>query len=255
MWLRPFSNQGKELMESNGDHETDIQVQADRRFKAIRILVPVPIAILAGLYWGHEGVRGTLDTGVVLLIAADVEGLRIWGEALGVWAPLATLLLMVIQALAAPIPVVLITVLNNLLFGPMVGAVWSILSATVAAVLCFGIARRFGTPLVTRLVPDRVITRTERFMDSHGATTILAARLLPVVPFDPISYVAGLTHMRLWTFVWATALGQIPAGFAYSYLGQEIGDPMRLLLLGVCAFGVLMLIGWSFRKVMRDSDD
>ena len=197
----------------------------------------------------------TLDTGLVLLIAAVVEGLRVWGEALGAWAPLATVLLMVIQALAAPIPAILITLLNSLLFGPFVGAIWSILSATLAAVICFGIARRFGTPLVARLVPDRLITRTERFMDSHGATTILAARLLPVVPFDPISYVAGLTRLRLWTFVWATALGQIPAGFAYSYLGQEIGDPKRLLLLGVSAFGILMLIGWSFRKVMRDSDD
>jgi hypothetical protein len=39
-----------------------------------------------------------------LLIAAVVEGLRVWGEALGAWAPLATVLLMVIQALAAPIP-------------------------------------------------------------------------------------------------------------------------------------------------------
>lgn len=239
-------------MDSNEEKEVDSQVQADRRFKVIRILVPIPIAILAGLYWSHEGVREVLDTGLALLLTADVEGLRVWGDSLGLWAPLATLLLMVIQALAAPIPAVLITVLNSLLFGPFVGAIWSILSATVAAVLCFLIARGYGVPVVSRLVSDRVMTRTERFMDSHGAAAILAARLLPVVPFDPVSYVAGLTHMRLWTFVWATVIGQIPAGFAYSYLGQEIGDPARLLLLGVCAFGVLLLIGWSFRRVTRE---
>ena len=71
-------------MESNTKQDTDIHVQPDRSFKAIRILLPLPIVILAGLYWGHEGVRVTLDTGLVLLIAAVVEG---YGFGVKLWVP------------------------------------------------------------------------------------------------------------------------------------------------------------------------
>ena len=215
--------------------------------------MPVPFAILLGVYFASEGFRVTVDEGMHLLVMADVAGLRVWGASLGIWAPFATLLLMVIQALAAPIPAILITWVNSLLFGPFVGAIWSILSATGAATLCFLIARAYGAPMVTRLVSERVVARTERFMDSHGATAILAARLLPIVPFDPISYVAGLTRMRVWTFVWATAAGQIPAGFMYSYLGQEIDHPVRLPIFGVTGFAALLLIGLVFRRMTQEA--
>lgn len=240
------------------ENETQIErrktaSRADRQFMAIRFLVPIPLAVCVGFYLLDPNFHDLMNEGVRLLIAADIIGLRVWGEALGVWAPLGTFLLMVIQALAAPIPAILITWVNSLLLGPFIGAIWSIFSATGAATLCFLIARVYGARLVTRLVSERVVTRTERFMDTHGGTAILAARLLPIVPFDPISYVAGLTRMRMWTFVWATALGQIPAGFIYSYLGQEIGRPVRLLMFGLAGFIVLILIGWGFRKVAREA--
>jgi len=74
--------------------------------------------------------------------------------------------------------------------------------------------------------------------------------LLPFVPFDPISYVAGLVRMRFWPFFLATTVGQIPAGFAYSYLGQELDSPVRFALGGMAAFFVLGVVGWSARRVM-----
>ncbi|SVD20524.1 uncharacterized protein METZ01_LOCUS373378 [marine metagenome] len=47
-----------------------------------------------------------MDEGAHLLVAADVAGLREWEASLGMWAPFATLLLMVVQALAAPTPAI-----------------------------------------------------------------------------------------------------------------------------------------------------
>ena len=207
------------------------------------------LVLVAGLvcYLTFPTLRAQLSSGVALLLHGDLIGLRTWTAQFGPWAPLASLFLMIVQAMVAPIPAVLITGANGLLFGPLLGGLLSIVSATLAAAVCFLLARSFGAPFVSRLVPSTVLQRTNTFMTQHGTAAVLIARLLPVVPFDPISYVAGLTQMRLAAFCWATLVGQIPAGMTYAYLSQEIYRPGHLVVKGVGAFLGLLLFGWTVR--------
>ena len=160
------------------------------------------LVLVAGLvcYLTFPTLRAQLSSGVALLLHGDLIGLRTWTAQFGPWAPLASLFLMIVQAMVAPIPAVLITGANGLLFGPLLGGLLSIVSATLAAAVCFLLARSFGAPFVSRLVPSTVLQRTNTFMTQHGTAAVLIARLLPVMPFDPISYVAGLTQMRLAAF-------------------------------------------------------
>ena len=216
-----------------------------------RVLALLPFVLLAALYAFHGSFRVWLNEAFGLLVAGDLEGLEAWGRRQGPAAALATTLLMIAQALAAPIPAVLVTFTNSLLFGWVLGGILSIASATLAAGICFGLARLYGEPLVRRLVSEKSIARMGNFLDRHGASTVLAARLVPFVPFDPISYLAGLSPMRTWTFVWATFLGQIPAGMAYSYLGQQIGDPQRFMVAGAGLFLALVVLGLAARRVLR----
>lgn len=77
-----------------------------------------------------------------------------------------------------------------------------------------------------------------------------ARPLLPFVPFDPISYGAGLVRMPLWAFFWATLVGQFPAGMAYSYLAHQINSPRTLLVQGISVFCALILLGWCARRLL-----
>lgn len=221
----------------------------------IRIASLTPVALLLGLFVAHEPFRDTIRQGTEILISGDLEGLRDWGTSLGAWAPFATTVLMIVQALAAPIPAVLITATNSLLFGPFVGGVLSIVSANVAASVCYLMGRLFGEPVITRLVSRASLARADRFIDSHGATAVLVARLVPFVPFDPISYLAGVARMSHWKFFWATLLGQIPAGMTYSYLAQEINRPQRFVVLGIAAVGSLLLVGWALWRILLGRRD
>lgn len=222
--------------------------QSERALRTARWAAFLPLVAFGAAYLLSASLRSTLAEGTGLLLRGDLEGLRAWGASLGPWGPLATTLLMIVQAIAAPIPAVLVTWTNSLLFGPFWGGVLSIVSATLAAVLCFLLARAIGEPLVRRLVGESVWRKTNTFVERHGIQAILIARLVPVVPFDPISYVAGLSRMRLRTFAWATLVGQVPAGMTYSYLGQEIDEPARFVLFGLCAALALLLLGWTVRR-------
>lgn len=221
-----------------------------RKLWALRAASLAPLAAGIAAWFAVPEFREVCTRGFALLRAADVEGLRALGRELGAAAALFTTLLMIVQAIAAPLPAVVVTAANSLLFGPFAGACLSIASATLAALLCFALARAWGEPIVARLVAPARLARANAFVDEHGALAVLAARLFPFVPFDPISYVAGLSRMRATTFAWTTLVGQIPAGLAYSYLAQRIDRPRQLALLGGLTLLGLTVAGWLARRVL-----
>lgn len=233
--------------------------RARRRGWLIRAIAMAPILGFLVACAVSQELRGILQDGWDALRMGDGEALEAWARARGAWAPVATSVLMVIQALAAPIPAVLVTWTNALLFGWVWGGILSILSANLAAALCYAIGRGFGEPVVRVLVRDAAWERSERFLRRHGTSTVLVARLVPIVPFDPISYLAGVSGMRFAPFFWATLIGQIPAGMAYSWLGSQITEPQRFFLAGGSIFAALLVLGFAvrarLRRGMEDGED
>ena len=103
----------------------------------------------------------------------------------------------------------------------------------VGASLCFYIARILGRDVVVRLNSHAAVQQMERFFDRYGANAIVIARLLPFVPFDPVSYFAGLTSVKFWKFFVATGLGQLPATVVYSYAGGQLSGGAQAFMIGL----------------------
>ena len=79
-----------------------------------------------------------------------------------------------------------------------------------------------GREVVEKLTGKTVLDSMDGFFTRYGKHTILVCRLLPFVPFDPISYAAGLTSIRFRSFFIATGLGQLPATIVYSWAGSML---------------------------------
>lgn len=63
------------------------------------------------------------------------------------------------------------------------------------------IARVMGREVVEKLTGKTVLNSMDGFFTRYGKHTILVCRLLPFVPFDPVSYAAGLTSIRFRSFL------------------------------------------------------
>ncbi|STR97339.1 alkaline phosphatase [Klebsiella pneumoniae] len=72
--------------------------------------------------------------------------------------------------------------------------------------------------------------------------TILVCRLLPFVPFDPVSYAAGLTSLRFWPFMLATGVGQLPATIVYSWAGSLLTGGTFWLATGLSLLFALAVV-------------
>ncbi len=169
----------------------------------------------------------------------SIETAREYIAGYGALAPIVSALLMIFQSVIAPLPAFLLTIANGALFGFWWGMLLSWSSAMLGAALCFYITRWLGAKHITRIIRTSIVERTNLFFEKYGSYAILIARLIPVISFDAVSYVAGLTRMRFLGFWVATGIGQLPATVVYSYLGESISGNMKLLLWG---FGIAISI-------------
>lgn len=191
---------------------------------------------------------------VHILSSLDIDQVRSYILGFGVWAPLVSALLMVIQAVAAPLPAFIITFANAAIFGWWQGALLSWNSAMIAACLCFFLARWFGRGFVARLTSHFALGHVDQFFARHGQYTILIARLLPFMSFDLVSYGAGLTAMKFRHFVVATGVGQLPATLIYSYVGGMLTGSSRLAVTALLTlFAITVLIFFLKTAYSRQS--
>jgi uncharacterized membrane protein YdjX (TVP38/TMEM64 family) len=118
------------------------------------------------------------------------------------------------------------TFAGGVLFGGIVGGAAAVVAATLGATVIFLIARSaFGEHLARRAG-----LRAERLAQGFRADAfsyLLFLRLVPVFPFFLVNLVPALAGVRLRTFVTATALGILPAGFAFAHLGAGLDSVIR----------------------------
>lgn len=211
------------------------------------------VAIIIGSYYFVPGLKPEVDKAGALLAAVDIKGMKQYLISFGIWGPAVSMALMVLQALVAPLPAFVITFANAWIWGWLWGAVISWTGAMLGAVICFYLARWFGRPLVERLVGTKALAMSDRFFARYGKYTVLIARLIPVISFDLISYAGGLTNMKLWQFLWATGLGQLPATIVYSFLGENITGGARYGLMVFSGVAALLILSLVIKKKMESS--
>lgn len=197
------------------------------------------------LYYTADPVRQAVNQSIFIISMVNVPAAREYILSFGIWAPIVSFLLMILQSLLAPLPAFIITFANAGLFGWVKGAILSWTSAMAGAALCYAIARLYGRSLVEKLTSRNALKEVDVFFERYGKWAVLIARLLPFVSFDIVSYAAGLTAMGFWEFFWATGLGQLPATIIYSYVGDMLVGSVRtfvfaLLIIFALSAGVLM---------------
>jgi uncharacterized membrane protein YdjX (TVP38/TMEM64 family) len=221
--------------------------------RALRlILASVAIVAAMAILLIIPATREGIIKSVRILGSLDIEALKAYILSFGPWAAVASFALMILQSLAAPLPAFLITFANAALFGWVWGGILSWTSAMAGASLCFGIARLYGREVVVKFTGNKAIQATDQFFEKYGTNSVLIARLLPFMPFDIVSYAAGLTPMKFWPFFLATGIGQLPATIVYSWSGAMLTGGLKAVLYGLTALFVLAALTWSLKKWFTD---
>jgi uncharacterized membrane protein YdjX (TVP38/TMEM64 family) len=132
---------------------------------------------------------------------------------------------------------------------PIVVAGW-----LLSALATYAMGRYAGRPLLHRIAGEQRFRAAERTIERGGAPVLLAARLVPVIPFSLTGYVAGAAHVPLWRFSWTTVAGFLPMTAVVVLLGsrlEELSLTDPLLYLALAPIGLLLLAARPVARRLR----
>jgi uncharacterized membrane protein YdjX (TVP38/TMEM64 family) len=200
--------------------------------------------------------------GVVFLFGAQVLGFE--GEATverwlglasdGPWAlPAAVAAFALLAFLGVPQFVLIAAAV--VAFGAWAGFAYSWIGTMVSAVVGFAMGRIAGARTLESFSGDSV-KQFIGLVGRNGFWASLIVRLVPSAPFIVVNMAAGVTPMRLRSFLAGTGLGIVPKIALTAFAGNSIVQAMRgewaahlPLLAGIAA--VWLLIGWYARRWLK----
>ena len=149
-----------------------------------------------------------------------------------------------------PFPAEILAVCAGAVFGALVGSILIWVGAMIGALLAFGLARKLGRRLIEKILSEQNRKALDRWSSDQGALALLMSRFIPLIAFNLINYAAGLTNIRVWTFIWTTGLGIIPVTVLSAYLGAQMKNLEWGTLLVLSGLGIFVI--WIGSKVARN---
>jgi uncharacterized membrane protein YdjX (TVP38/TMEM64 family) len=202
--------------------------------------------LLVGALFAIEPIRDA----VTAALRGDLGAMRAELDSLGAAAALVLLGIALVHAVV-PLPAEFPTAAAGFVFGFALGFPLMVFAWTLSCVVAYGLARGAGAPLLDRLVGRERMEAADRLIARGGWPILLAGRLIPIIPYNAISYAAGATKVPLGRFTWTTAVGVVPLTALTALLGQRLQEPRfdDPILWGV-VLGVIALLALA-RPVRR----
>ena len=221
-----------------GFHEQNIKKQ--------KIII---IAIMAFLFIVFTAV--SVVVGIPLVrSASEPEHFREWIESIGLLGDFAYMALVMLQVVVAIIPGEPVEILGGYAFGVWHGTVLYLIGAFAGSLIVFLFVRKFGK-VAAEIFFSREKLDSLKFLHTSPKRTVIFSVIftVPGTPKDLLVYFAGLTDMKLSTWIIISAFGRIPSAITSTIGGSALGDgkySSALLALIVTVF--LSLAGFLVYK-------
>jgi uncharacterized membrane protein YdjX (TVP38/TMEM64 family) len=161
----------------------------------------------------------------------------------GAYAPLAYILLQIIQVIIAPIPGGAIEFLGGVIFGVKAGFIYSMIGLLIGSWIAFNLARIFEKIAVEKFVSEQTRKKFDYLVEHEGVILSFILFLLPGFPKDALCYILGLTPMHLGIFLIISTIGRIPGTLIATLQGAKAFDHQYYtfgILLGASALVILV---------------
>jgi len=181
----------------------------------------------------------------IIGVLKNKEQLGNWINSFGYWKYAVFILIQILQVVIFIIPGEVMYIAGGYLFGSLLASVLSIIGITLGSLICFGVARIIGQPIVQKLMSKNNIEHLKSKINTPKASiTLFMIFLIPGLPGkDALAYIAGVTPIRFSNFFLVTLIARSPWIIAASLWGANLeqGDYKMLIIITLLAAIVFML--------------
>jgi uncharacterized membrane protein YdjX (TVP38/TMEM64 family) len=141
---------------------------------------------------------------------------------------------------------------SGLVFGPLLGSLYTLAAAAAAALIAFVVGRRLGRDFVEA---QPRLQRIDTWLTGCGMWGVAVLRLLPIAPFGLVSYGLGTTGISRRAYLAGTIAGATPSTVIYATLGSSALEPGSAGFVGslvaAVAFAVIGMAGSALVRRRR----
>ena len=130
----------------------------------------------------------------------SIEDLRVVIQEQGVFGQIIYVSYHVVSVVFSPLVSIALWPIALLVYGFWQAVFLSFLGSVMGGMVAFYLAKRFGRPLVKKLVGQEALEKIDEFAAVVGWRAFFILRLLSSNYFDYVSYAAGLTKMSAWAY-------------------------------------------------------
>lgn len=208
-----------------------------------RIVLLLAFALAAGAAVWFSPLRQFVQPAVV------TDWLRGIGDSW--WAPVAFLGIYVLFSLTF-VPVLPLAAAAALIWGWFWGGMLELVVAVAAAIPPYLIARSAASSWIEEKLKERFGVNYDR-VRIQATSTLFLLRLVPVLPFSAVNYLAGLAAIRPVPYLVASTVGMIPSIFIFTYFVDSVAAgsiSLRSASLRVVAGGLVLALLFILSRIV-----
>ncbi len=161
---------------------------------------------------------------------------------------------MVLQAVISPIPADAVLVAAGALgMSPIEVGIYGGMGIAAGSIINYFFARALGKRILEYYIREDLLKKVYLWFDRWGGWLVFVTRLIPFLPLDVTSYVAGAVGMNFVVFVLANVLAIVPRATFFGLVGARLAEgDWTLLVISV----VMLLAGAYFfsRQVIKGGE-
>lgn len=164
-------------------------------------------------------------------------------KSFGLWAPAIFVVISIIPVVFTPLNHGIFGIVGGFVFGPWVGFVLNWISKSIGTLITFSIGRLIGKKAVQRFTKSEDLIQYNNIFHQHTFLIFIGFTLN-----DTLSYLAGISTMKMRTFLVFVLLAHTIPALALAYIGSGISlkDPLFIILSAVII--LLALIYFRLKK-------
>mgnify|MGYP005844169573 CR=1 FL=1 len=159
------------------------------------------------------------------------------------------ILLQILQVVVAAIPGEVVQLAGGYIYGTFAGTVYLVAGVIIGSVIVFYASRLIGYPLVKVFVKEESLKRLEFLVNSSKSeAAMFVLFLIPGLPKDILTYIAGLTPVAPLRFIIIATVGRFPALLASAYIGANLQERNYTIVIILSAAAVVLFLAGVFLR-------
>lgn len=159
----------------------------------------------------------------IAYIAKNPKDLKVMLSSYGSTGIVIFILIQIVQVIIAFLPGDVTQLAGGYIYGTILGTVYSTIGITIGSVIVFFTSRFLGYSLLNLFISKEQFEKFSFLMNSPKAElTMFIIFLIPGMPKDFLTYIAGVTPIKSMTFLVLTSIARFPALFISTYIGANL---------------------------------